>query len=358
MNNFPSPQTPQTPQPLPSPDERDLPAGRHHLLKEHLMREIEQSAADTAPEDRTAPEDHTAPARRRWLRPAIAGPATAGVLALTVVVGLAVAGSGEQEGEPGGSPTYAHVPQAGKDQRDGAPALLENIAEVAAKERPDRYIRDDQFVFVESLVSYAESQEGKPPEFAPLHLRRVWQSVDGTRRGLDWEQNRKYFPDKHTTEPEVRPGKPVSKWATHYRNLAALPTDTDAMLKWLRTAAASSSQGGDQQMFVLVGDLLGESMAPPEVNAALYRAAARIPGVVVVPDAVDARGNKGVAIARVDTDNGIRDEWIFDRENKSYLGERSVVVKDDGSDFEVGDVVGVSSVIRRAVVNKAGQQPA
>lgn len=349
MNDVPSPQ------PLPSPDERELPAGRHHLLKEHLMREITPSATDTAPDDSPAPANGTAPARRRWLRPAFAGPATAGVLALSVVVGLAVAGSGEQGGPDGSG--HSQVPFAGQDQRDGAPALLESIAKEASKQPSKNHIRDDQFVYVDSLVAYVTTQEGKPPEMPKLHPRRTWVSVDGTRPGLVWEKGLTHGPDKQVVEPPVQPGEPVSAAANFYRRMASLPTDPDAMLKWLRKTAAKTGPGGDQGTFVLVGEMLRGSLAPPEVNAALYRAVARIPGVVVVPDVVDARGQTGIAVARVDTANGIRDEWIFDKANKSYLGERSVVVEEVADDFEVGDVVGTTMIVHRTVVDTAGQRP-
>ncbi|EPH44793.1 hypothetical protein STRAU_2155 [Streptomyces aurantiacus JA 4570] len=57
---------------FPSPSERDLPPGRHLLLKEHLMTEIRQSQS----ENRAEPPA-TARRRRPWLRPALVAGAVA-----------------------------------------------------------------------------------------------------------------------------------------------------------------------------------------------------------------------------------------------------------------------------------------
>ncbi|WP_437114546.1 hypothetical protein [Streptomyces glaucescens] len=91
-----------------------------------------------------------------------------------------------------------------------------------------------------------------------------------------------------------------------------------------------------------------------ETTAALYRAAALIPGVDVVRHAVDAAGRDGVAVAR--THDGERTEWIFDRSTARLLGERTVLV-DDNAWGEAGPVVASVAVIDSGIVDKAGQAP-
>ena len=103
-----------------------------------------------------------------------------------------------------------------------------------------------------------------------------------------------------------------------------------------------------QEAFTTIGDLLHETIAPPRVSAALYRAAALIPGVTVVPDAADALGRHGVAVAM--TSDGVRTEWIFSKQTFLYLGERAINVAD-------GSVNGISAVLQRDFVNRAGQIP-
>ncbi|MFD7435897.1 CU044_5270 family protein [Streptomyces sp. NPDC059861] len=294
--------------------ERDLPPGRHRLLKEHLMTEIRQSSDPK-------------PARRPWLRPAlVAGAAAAvAVTALTVAV-------------PSGS---SGTPAASKE----AVALLEDIALAAEKSEAPGGIRDDQFVYIKSRDAYAGHVDGRRVPLEPVHDREIWLSVDGTREGL-LEEDRPG--NEHVP---LEPDSPDNERATHYRALSALPADADEMRDWLyRTAAAQVDEerpDRDHAAFVLFGDLIRESLMPPEVGAALYRAAATIPGVEVVHGVKDSVGREGVAITR--TGDGEREEMIFDEETLTFLGERVV-----GAD---GLVDGTSAVLERTVVDRAGERP-
>ena len=82
--------------------------------------------------------------------------------------------------------------------------------------------------------------------------------------------------------------------------------------------------------------------------AALYRTAELLPGATLVPDAVNAVGRHGVAIA---WDTGdYRTEWIFDKSTLQYVGERDFDVK-------TGKVNGESAITQSAFVSKAGQLP-
>ncbi|MEV0218514.1 CU044_5270 family protein [Streptomyces sp. NPDC050704] len=312
--------------------EKDLPPGRHRLLKEHLMTEIRRTEQE--------------PARRRnpWLRPALAAAAVATAAAVTFVV-LPTSSDG------GG--VRATAPATG----NATVALLEDIA-LAAEHEGGAYgeIRDDQFVYVDSKVSYTQTTtDGSKvsTDIQPLHRLEVWMSVDGLHNGFVREVGRKPF----VIEPDVKPGERGWEVSANYNHVKTLPTDPDAMYDYLyKTAPKYSGQETYQAMFVLVGDLLKQSIVPPEQSAALFRAVARIPGVTVIEDAVDAAGRRGVAIAREDPDNPSRDEWIFDRESHEFLGERTVATE-DYADVKKGTVTSNTAVLRRAVVDKAGQRP-
>ncbi|MFD0026048.1 CU044_5270 family protein [Streptomyces sp. NPDC058382] len=331
--------------------EKDLPPGRHRHLKEHLMREIRHTPA--------ADEDRKAARRRKWLRPAVAGPALAGALALAVVAGFAVTGSDGSAAPVGrdGRATYAFAPRVNGDTTGGAAKLLDRIATVAARSPAGGTVRDDQFVYVRSRVAAATVGEGVDTKLAALHGREVWMSVDGTRPGLLREPGGGL--DNEELERDPAPGRPGYEVSTSYRHLQTLPTTTDAMLKWLRSQGESgdSDKNGDQDAFVLAGELLRESLMPPETSAALFRAVARISGVMVVPDAVNAAGRHGVAVARYDAYNdGVRDELVFDRKTLELIGSRSVATKaKDG--IEAGQVLSTSAVLERAVVDAKGRRP-
>ncbi|MFI1050184.1 hypothetical protein ACH4U3_31195 [Streptomyces griseoruber] len=106
--------------------------------------------------------------------------------------------------------------------------------------------------------------------------------------------------------------------------------------------------------------MLGESHPPAALYSALFKAAAKIPGVVVVEDALDAVGRRGVAVARLDETSGQREEWIFDRRTHVFLGERTVQVKkgegDDGL-LTPGTLIYTSAILKRAVVDAMKQPP-
>src|SRR6185437_5780855 len=104
-----------------------------------------------------------------------------------------------------------------------------------------------------------------------------------------------------------------------YRLLQSLPTDPHTLLN-LIYREDSGGQPANEEAFTTIGDLLRESIAPPAVSAALYRAAALIPGVTVVSDVTDAIGRPGVAVSY--SANGNQDEWIFDKTTFSLIGER------------------------------------
>lgn len=331
--------------------EKDLPPGRHQQIKEHLMREIRHEHAPTGSRSRRAP----------WLRPVIVGPAAAGALALAVLAGVSLNGTdnpGRTIGRAGPA-TSAFAPQVNGDTTGGAPELLNRIAMVAAESHAVEGIRDDQYVYVRSRVASATVGEGIPTTLSPLHPREAWRAVDGSRPGLSREPGRPFGADEEPIEADARPGELGYESTTNYRHLSTLPTDPDAMYRWLRAQGdkEADDRNLDQDAFVLVSSLLRESLMPPKVGAALYRAAARIPGVLVVPDAVTAADRHGIAIVRYDSYNpGVRDELIFDKDTLRYIGSRSVATKATDS-IEAGQVLDTSAVLETAVVDGPGMLP-
>jgi hypothetical protein len=106
------------------------------------------------------------------------------------------------------------------------------------------------------------------------------------------------------------------------------------------------------EAFVTIGDLLRNTIAPPEVTAALYRAAALIPGVTFVHNATDAIGRHGVAVGRIGpgVDGGVREELIFSRATLRLIGERTVIAR-------TGVTTTATAIIARAFVDHRGQVP-
>ncbi|GAA1150763.1 CU044_5270 family protein [Kitasatospora gansuensis] len=306
-----------------------LPADRHQLLRGHLMSEI--SRENVVARKR--------PARRYgW----VALPALAGGLALAVV--LNTSGGGTPDG-----PSGAVAPV-------GAVQLLDRVAQVAAAKPVAK--ADGKFVYTKSLVAFASTNLATDETTVPApHLRENWQSVDGKQPGLVTEEGWKAPSvtkpgDPYPANPDgSRPTEPNTAPTVNsptYQFLATLPTDPDALLAALYgQPSGGKSLPVDQRAFGTIGDLLREQIAPPAVTAALYRAAAKLPGVQLVDDSVDASGRHGWGVAR--TDDGIRKEWIFDRTSYEFLGERSVEVAS-------GTVLGQSAMLTHALVDRPGQR--
>lgn len=308
--------------------EKDLPPGRHLLLKEHLMTEIRQEPAP-------APSSS-----RKWLRPVLVAGAVATVAAVTVTL------------LP--SPDEPFVPPVAHAS-PGVVQLLEDAA--LAAEHAELRVDGDQFTYVRSKSAYGVAVNAcTVGNVGPLDTREVWKAVDGKAEGLLISGEHGRLPIEGDSDPE-----PSDQ---NYDNLKKLPTDPDKMLAWLYQHKEGEGRSDADLAFDLAVQLLIESVMPPKTSAALYRAMAKIPGVVLVKDSVDAVGRHGTAVGFVRGDAS-RHDMIFDPKTWELLGERDVVLKDSrtnpgqGCDgiIKAGSVQGARAILQRAIVDKAGQRP-
>jgi hypothetical protein len=298
---------------LPSPGEPVLTSDRHDLLKDHLMRELTQEVQEVqdTQEIATAPGIREPASRRRFVM--IAVPlATAVAVAAAVVVGTV--GSG--------TPTT--------DQE--AVDLLNRIAAVAAAKKSVP-VRDDQYVYISTQGEMRDS--GITVGFRESR----WTAVDGKRPGrvrmtvLYGPPLPGLPPKGGTREGTLSPDPNV----TTYRELEALPTDPDALLKKIYDDTKDKDSINPGQALETIGDMLDDATLLPKVNAALYRAAAKIPGVSVVENAKDLAGRPGIGLSFKERDD--RHTWVFDKESLNYLG----------SDKE--------ALLGAGIVDKAGETP-
>ncbi|MFJ8489017.1 CU044_5270 family protein [Streptomyces sp. NPDC094038] len=329
--------------------ERDLPAGRHQLHKEQMMAQIHEDL-------RTAAATRVAPVKRPnpFLRRTVLLPAGAFALAGAVVGGLALTGGGADDGKTSLATGPALTTRVGVADPKGAPELLDRIS-LAAADTSVPTPRKGQYVYITSKVAdtYVKTVDDRSEVVSDaLHSRQVWNSLDGK--------------DGWLIEAGQTSGKGITlasavPYSGAYDALAKLSTDPEALLRQVyreSDAQRDTEVPRDQAAFVAIGDLLTESYPPAGVGAALYKAAARIPGVVTVDDAVDATGRHGIAIARENPADGERTEWIFDKKSLRFLGERTVVVKAlADSEFKVGTVIHTSAITERAVVDGNRQVP-
>jgi hypothetical protein len=329
----------------------DMPPTRRQRLKDHLIAEIRPSEAGPSP----------APGRARVsiLRGRAHGRARVILAAGVGVVAVATAVTAIIITSQGGP----SLPPASK----GAVQLLAKVADAAARQ-PTVRVRDSQYMYAEvkntfwSLPGNLEPfiRKGLLPRYLRLRLEKlrphkstsqIWMPVsDVCREGLmrtepGGGQGAKF----DAREPGVRCPNIGGLNDATYRLLQTLPTDPHALLAVIYQVERGHGPSADQEAFVTIGDLLRDKIAPPKVTAALYRAAALIPGVTLVPNATDAIGRHGVAVAQ--TADGIRTELIFSKTSLRLIGERTILAS-------IGMSTSATAIIRQAFVNHLGQVPA
>ncbi|GGX97965.1 CU044_5270 family protein [Streptomyces hiroshimensis] len=350
---------------LPRPADGGLSAARQQQLREHLMAEIGRAAdpvPDLVPGDGTGAVT-TRPAPRPRMRRAvrIAVPAAAAASAAAVIAGVVLLSPGSagtdsrgQNPGTGGRPGAVSADSgtvAGTTK--GLPAVMDRIS-LAAERQPAPEPRPDQFIYVESRVSGIKSERSGGKErfrVTSLHPRQVWLSPD-SRKSFIYEPEHPFM-DKKGEDLDVGDG-PADELPHSYASLKALPSDPDALLKQLYRGASVGDPQADWSAFEEIGQILGEQLVPPRISAALYKAAAKIPGVTFVDEATNPDGRKGIAVTF--TAGFGRQEWIFDRDTYEYIGQRSVLVKEHWG-LAPGTEYFRSAIVRRAVVDAKKELP-
>ena len=309
---------------LPVPAARDLPAGRQRILQEHLMTELHQMEPESRP---PAASQHR---KRRYGLIAVAGSA-----ALAAAVAATVFITGQ---DAPARPTTAPTPTAAET----AAVLLARIADAAASQ-PAPTVRDNQFMYIRS----EESDQGQKP-----YERQVWLPVANICvTGLLKEDG---------SEKVEYPSKP-SDWNNYafrcpseghlgeiYRLLQSLPTNPTTLPNYLKSQKIYTNDDPLQEIF----DTLTENIMPPAVAAAFYRAAAQLPGAIIVPDATNAAGRPGIGITWPSPNPGRVDqmELIFDKTTLQNIGAEQFNAKTGAVDFKIAP-------LQRAFVDKAGELP-
>ncbi|MFE2182900.1 CU044_5270 family protein [Streptomyces sp. NPDC059455] len=325
---------------LPAPGRPVLRRDRHRVLREHLMEQISsETVYELAGTTDTSPA-LPAPRRPRRRLVLIAAPLA---LAAAVVVG-AVAVDGVRDGKGGATATgVSGDPRAEHRQ---AVQLLDRIAVVAA-DRPAVTVRDDQYIYTKSQGPSAmwggPSKPVRDSKGDITGTRRYkgnvqsdeWQPVPGKRDGLRrltaLSPNGEPDPSQ-TQDIAMSPGGIPS-----FRQLQALPTDPDALLKKLTSGSGVVKSRLTETVFENAGAILDQATLLPDLNAALYRAMAKLPDVRVVENVKDGAGRTGIGLTYTNRRNPSKTTsgyWVFDAKSLAYLGtDRSalldVAVTDD-----------------------------
>jgi hypothetical protein len=122
--------------------------------------------------------------------------------------------------------------------------------------------------------------------------------------------------------PQGCPDAPPARFT--YKFLTTLPTNSAKLRAWIY-AHKGGGQSANDQAWTDIGDLLGTTLTPPKLTAALFRVAATIPGATVVPHATDAAGRAGIAVARLIQGSTEDSELVFSARTYRLLGERTTL---------------------------------
>lgn len=192
---------------------------------------------------------------------------------------------------------------------------------------------------------------GEPVWFGPAD-EAAWVAQGSPDLRGDPESDTRFRP----TPEDAEPGTPqLAPGSLYYAPVDELPTDVDALSALIRAQAAASGGGAtNQRMFTIVGDLLRETVAAPEVRAALYQVAAGIEGVELVGTVADRAGRTGTAVALTTDLPGVgrrQDVLIFDPETSLLLEDRDVLLDEvDWLDAEPPTVIGYTTYLTSEVV--------
>jgi hypothetical protein len=262
----------------------------------------------------------TPPRRRRPMR--VLAPAAALAAAVAAVVLLV----------PGGG---------GRNVDSAAAAALERIADVARAQPPTLPPGDDRFLYFRLETRGFMALADEPPfhrgirssdDFGfLLDFRSTQESWVGEHGGL--VRNTGGAPtfasprDRTAWERAGRPKLPAAYEDETPTNTGIerlrIPTDPGALLDYLRDRADRNGEDNAWIFGTMITDYLREWGVTPEQRAALYEAAARLPGVELLGDRTDPDGRRGTGFAMDDAGAHLRHTLIIDPDTGELLAEVS-----------------------------------
>ncbi|MFF5261141.1 CU044_5270 family protein [Actinomadura viridis] len=297
--------------------------------------------------------------RKRWISPRLL---VAGGLAAAAGAGVLVAVNGSGEDRDG---RVVHVMPVAAER------VLSKAADNAGRGRELRPRVGQYLVFESRTMDQAEGAfaSGYARYLYRTH-RKVWYPVKGTSvdgviigRSLEPRPYPGWPIPQEAREQAKEPGQGTPErladfdqrapfLRTDYAYLSTLPTTPAGMYEHLYTQLGHGPDA-DAEAWNRVSGMLREAYLPAAQRAALFRAAAAIPGATTVGTARDAYGRTGVAAARNDPRMGLRDEYIFDRKTYQYLGMRTTVTDAAKAKAPVGSVVASSALLKVEVADTA-----
>ena len=115
-------------------------------------------------------------------------------------------------------------------------------------------------------------------------------------------------------------------------DMSTFPRDPYRLLNSIYKQTLGKGQSVDGEALVFIADLLRTGVVPADLRAALYKAAAMIPGVTITEGQANLDGRTGVAIGRLEEGpSKTRQEIIIEPETGQLIGERAVLTQAQGA---------------------------
>ena len=122
-------------------------------------------------------------------------------------------------------------------------------------------------------------------------------------------------------EPAVIIGTPL-------KEAGSLPRDPHALLDLIYERTKGAGKSPESEAFVTIADGLRTGVVPADLRAALFQAAALIPGVTLTDKEATIDGRTGIAIGIPTADGVARTDIIIDPTSGLVIGEQNVLLKD------------------------------
>lgn len=297
--------------------------------------------------------------------PSLAAAATAAVMVVVTVNGIESPATGPGIGAE--TAPVSPLPAEATPVRSGV--VLERAALMAEARERDTTPRPDQWMYRKVVV--------KQPNDTENDVQEYWTRYDGTRQAFRQDGGEM---DVRTNEPD--PDDDDLSPREYAAKLADLPADPDRLLAHVRgdrhwVTKPMDDPGGkehpDERAFRVLSVYLSQEVPmSSELEAAIFRALARIEGVRTEAGVRDALGRPGIGLAyevdapRIGTrrdGNGqvvSRSYVILDPTTYRYLGSRVDYLQDEMWKDEVVFPKGSSyatAEVAAGVVDEPGQVP-
>jgi hypothetical protein len=266
---------------------------------------------------------HAEAVRRRWRRRLVL-PAAA---TIAVVVAAAV--------------VVAVVGPIGRST--AAAAELRHLAGIASSAQAPHLAEGEYLLVVsDELRPESTSDLGTGVSFTVDSRLRVktWISTDGSSfRRTEWVSSEfASDADRRSWEEAGEPDIPQAGEVREERSrsggyfwvdFSELPRDPTDLLAALRSGSVVPRSPGDDEVFLLIGELMAQGDAPSDLRAALFESAARLEGIEETGGVTDPLDRDGIGLA-IDGAS-LRTQLVFDPDTADLLAIELYPIRADGS---------------------------